>query len=143
MIETALTLAIVLAAYLIGRAVSAQQQADAVANFWRTLAVPPFIIQAFPGDRTAEARRLEIVSMLEKHENKFYQAKMPVCCYIYGDAIEKQATVGLTWAEFNLKAHADYIRQLSAWSDKVDAASRGAAVTHILNQVPVGTAIEF
>jgi len=132
-----------IAAYLVGRAVSAQQQADAVANFWRTLAVPPFIIQSFPGDRTAEARRLEFVSMLEKHENKFFKAGMPGCCYIHGDAIAKEATVGMTWAQFNLAAHADYIRQLSAWSDKVDAASRGAAVTHILNQVPVGTAIEF
>ena len=54
------------AAYRIGRHFSERERLDAEAEFFRTLAQPPFFIQAFPGDRTCFARRDEFVAMLEE-----------------------------------------------------------------------------
>lgn len=131
------------AAYYIARRVSERERLDAEAEFYRTLAQPPCIISACPGDRTCFARRDEFKENLVRHGNKWYEAGMPVCCYVYGDKIDKQSTVGLTWGQFVEMSLEDYRQKLRAWSAKVEAASMDAATTHILNQVPRGATIEF
>lgn len=123
------------AAYRFARHASERERLDTEAEFFRTLAQPPFFIQAFPGDRTCFARRDEFVTLLEKHGNK-WRDQMPVCCYVYGDKVNKESTIGLTWAQFVETSLEDYRQTLRAWSAKVEGANAGAAATHILNQVP-------
>jgi len=129
-------------AYWFARNAAERERMDAEAEFFRTLAQPPFFIQAFPGDRTCFARRDEFVAMLEKHGNK-WREQMPVCCYVYGGKVNKESTVGLTWQQFVVMSLEDYIQHLRAWSAKVEAANAGAMQTHILNQVPRGAIVEF
>lgn len=143
MTEILCTVAAAGIAYWFARNAAERERMDAEAEFFRTLAQPPFFIQAFPGDRTCFARRDEFKENLVRHGNKWYEAGMPVCCYVYGDKIDKQSTVGLTWAQFVEMSLEDYRQKLRAWSAKVEGASMDAASTHILNQVPRGATIEF
>lgn len=135
MTEIICTVAAAGIAYWFARHASERERLDTEAEFFRTFAQPPFFIQAFPGDRTCFARRDEFVASLKKHENKWLD-QMPVCCYVYGDKVNKESTIGLTWAQFVDKSLEDYRQTLRAWSAKVEGANAGAAATHILNQVP-------
>ncbi len=129
-----LTIAAMFAAYRIGRWVSAQREADIVANYWRTLSSPPLVIQMHIGDRTAMQRRDEIVAALTEYENRWHKAGMPVCCYVYGSQIGGSSTVGISWAAFVQMSMQDYFGQLEAWNNRVSIASGDAARQYILNQ---------
>ena len=142
MTELICTVAAAGIAYWFARNAAERERLDAEAEFFRTLAQPPFFIQAFPGDRTAKARCDEFFAMLEKHGNK-WREQMPRRYYAYGVIINKESTVGLTWAQFVEKSLEDYRAVLRAWSAKVEGANADVAATHILNQVSRGTAIEL
>lgn len=142
MTEIICTVAAAGIAYWFARNAAERERLDTEAEFFRTLAQPPFFIQAFPGDRTCFARRDEFVAMLEKHGNK-WREQMPVCCYVFGGKVNKESTIGLTWPQFVDKSLEDYRQTLRAWSAKVEGANAGAVATHILNQVPRGATIEF
>jgi len=142
MTELICTVAAAGIAYWFARNAAERERLNTEAEFFRTLAQPPFFIQTFPGDRTCFARRDEFVTLLEKHGNK-WRDQMPVCCYVFGGKVNKESPAGPSGAQF-VEASLEYYRQtLRAWSAEVESVNAGAATTHILNQVPRGATTEF